>query len=125
MLKTCIPNFKSRTLIQKNLCKIYQHGIAVRKVSQLPTLTPSQELRKSFLPMKFLEQKHFYVVCMCGKFQVQKTHTKNNIPNLPTCVVLRNKGENHFTTSNFDALLRIEFLLIHNEIFGTRSSLRW
>ena len=98
MLKTCIPNFKSRRLIQKNLCKIYQHGIAVRKVSQLPTLTPSQELRKFFLPMKFLEQKHFYVVCMCEKFQVQKTHTKNNIPNLPTGVVVRNKEENCLTT---------------------------
>ena len=28
------------------------------------------------------------------KFQVQKIYTKNYIPRLPTCVVVRNKGEN-------------------------------
>ena len=123
MVKTCVPNFKSRRFIQKKLCKIYQHGVAVRKVSQLPTLTPSQGLRKFFLPMKFLEWKHLYVVYMYGKFQVQKIHTKNNIPNLPTCVVLRNKGENHFITSNFDTLPRAENLLFQHEIFVTWSPL--
>ena len=123
MVKTCVLNFKSRRYIQKKLCKIYQHGVAVRKVSQLPTLTSSQELRNFFFPMKILEWKHLYVVYMYGKFQVLKIHTKNNIPNLPPCVVLRNKEENHFITSNFGTLPRAENLLFQHEIFVTWSPL--
>ena len=33
------------------------------------------------------------------KIQVQKTHKTNYIPNLPTSIVVRNKGDNR---SNFD-----------------------
>ena len=119
MLKTCIPNFKSRGLIKQKILKINHHGVAVRKVSQPPTLTPSQGLRKFFLPMEFLEWEHLYVDYMCGNFQVQKMHKKNHIPNLPTCVIVRKKGKNHFTTSNFDTLPRIEGLLFQHEIFDT------
>ena len=98
MLKTCIPNFKSKRFIQKNICKIYQQGVAVRKVSQLPTLTPSQGLKKFFLPMKILEGEQLYVDYTCEKDQVQKTHTKNDIPNLPTTVVVRNDEESCLET---------------------------
>lgn len=48
--------------------------------------------------MEILEWKHLHVDYMCEKIQVQKTHTKNDIPNLPIGVVVRNKEENCLTT---------------------------
>ena len=48
--------------------------------------------------MESLEWKHLHVDYMCEKIQVQKTHTKNDIPNLPIGVVVRNKEENHLIT---------------------------
>jgi hypothetical protein len=51
------------------------------------------------------------------KIKVPKTHQKNDNPNLPTGVVVRNKGENR---SNFDNLpTRAENLLFQHEIFVT------
>lgn len=107
MLKTCIPNFKSKRFIKKKICKIYQQGVAVRKVSQLPTLTPSQGLKKFFLPMEILKEEHLYVNYTCEKYQVQKTHTKNDIPNLPTSVVARNDEESRLKTLTASLGLRI------------------
>jgi hypothetical protein len=46
-----------------------------------------------------------------------KDPQKNDIPNLPTCVVVKNKGENR---SNFDSLpTRAENLLFQHEISVT------
>ena len=56
-------------------------------------------MRKFFLPLEFLEWKQLHVDYMCGKIQVQKTHTRNDVPNLPTGEVVRNKEENCLTTS--------------------------
>jgi hypothetical protein len=80
-------------------------------------------IEEIFFPMEFLEWKYIYVNYTCEKIQVQKTHQKNDIPNLPIGVVVRNKGENRFTTSNFDSLPRAENLLFQHEIFVTRSLL--
>jgi hypothetical protein len=52
------------------------------------------------------------------KFSSPKNAHKNHIPNLPIGVIVRNKRKNHFTTSNFDTLPRIENLLFQYEIFG-------
>ena len=90
--------FQFQKIYTKKLCEIYQQGVAVRKVSQLPTLTPSQELKKFFLPMEILEEEHLYVDYTWEKYQVQKTHTKNDIPNLPTVVVVKNNEENCLKT---------------------------
>ena len=53
MLKTCKPNLKSRAFTLKNICKINQHEVVVRNVSQRPTLTPFQWLRNFFCPRSF------------------------------------------------------------------------
>jgi hypothetical protein len=55
------------------------------------------------------------------KIQVQKIHKTNDIPSLPTGVVVRNKGENRSRNrSNFDSLpTRAENLLFQHEIFVT------
>jgi len=70
--------------------------------------------------MKFLERQVLYVNNICSKFQGQKINTKKDNHNLPTCVVLRNNHGNHFTTTNFDTLPRVEKLLIYYEIFVTK-----
>jgi len=63
--------------------------IAVRKISLLPTLTPSQRLEKKNLAMEILSWDPLYVNTMCAKFQVQKICPPKDIWNLPTCVVVR------------------------------------
>jgi len=72
----------------------------------LPTLIASQRLNFLF-SMKFLEQQWIYVNNIYFKFKGQKINIKKDIYNLPTCVVLRNTCENHFTTANFDTLPRL------------------
>jgi len=72
--------------------------------------------------MKFFSQDVLYANNMCAKFEGEKIYTKEDIHDLPTCVVVGNNGENHFTTTNFDTLPRAEKLSIYHEIFGTRCS---
>ena len=122
MLKTCVPKFKATRLIQK------------KDIQDLPT---RGSCKKSFTPANFgtLQRNEgmFFshgifgveTSYTCEKIQVQKIHKKNDIPNLPTGIVVRNKGENCFTTSNFDSLPRAENLLFQHEIFVTRSLLCW
>ena len=65
--------------------KVIQHlptWIPVRKISLLPTLTPSQGLKKISFLIKFFSWDHKYVDYMCEKFQVQKTHTKIGMRNV-------------------------------------------
>ena len=81
--------FQVRKIYKKEDMQDLSTWDSCEKVSQLPTLTPSQGLRKFFLPMELLESKHLYVDYMCENFQVQKIHKKQNIPNLQTCVVVR------------------------------------
>ena len=70
--------------------------------------------------MEFLEWELLYVDYTCEKIQAQKIHTENGIPNLPTGVVVRNKGQTRFTTFNYDKLPRAEILLFQDEIHVTR-----
>ena len=81
----------------KNSCK---KSFTVANFDTLPRIA------NFFFSMEILEWKHLCVNYTCEKFQVQKTHKKNDIPNLPIGVVVRNKGKNRFTTSNFDSLPR-------------------
>jgi len=82
--------------------------VAVRKISLLPTLTPSQRLRKNIWSMKFLSWDHLYVDNMCAKFQVQKSHPKKGIWNLSKCVVVRK----NFTTTHVGRF-QISFLWVN------------
>lgn len=76
MLKTCIPNFKSRGLIKQKILKINHHGVAVRKVSQPPTLTPSQGLRKFFCPWNFWSENTFMLITCVEIFKSKKCTKK-------------------------------------------------
>jgi len=54
---------------------------------------------------------------MCAKFQGQKIFTKEDIDNVPTCLVVGNYRGNHFTTTIFDTLPRAKKLSIYHEFF--------
>ena len=62
------------------ICKIYQHGVAVRKVSQLPTLTPSQGLKK-FAHEIFWNEAISILITYAENFK-SKRSTQKNIPKI-------------------------------------------
>jgi len=64
--------------------------IAVRKISRLPTLKVSRELKNWYFPTKFLPKHFIYVNYRYAKFQGQKIHQQKVIQNLPTLVVVEN-----------------------------------
>jgi len=63
--------------------------IVVKKISLLPTLTPSQGLKNWLFTTKFFSQDNLYVENMCFKFKDQKIHPKKDIQILLECVVVR------------------------------------
>jgi len=65
--------------------------------------------------MKFFRQFFLYVNNICDKFKGQKSHTKEDMQNLPTYVAVRI----HFNTTNFDTLPRAEFSFLYYEFFFT------
>ncbi len=54
-------------------------------ISVLPTLTPSQGLRKCPLTMKILAQDVLHVNNMCGKLHGHNFYTHEDVRNLPYC----------------------------------------
>jgi len=93
--------------------------VVVKCFSLLPTLTTSQR-SNYFFAIKIFKQKLLYINNMCSKFQGQMINTKKDIHNQPTCVVLRNNHRNHFITTNFETLPKVEKFLIYNEILVTK-----
>jgi len=61
----------------------------IRKISMLPTLKASQELKNWYFTMKYFAQSNLYVNKMCTNFQGQKIYQKEDIRNLLTCVVVK------------------------------------
>ena len=96
MLKRCVPKFKANTLIQKKILKIYQHGAVVRNLSQLWTLTPSQGLNWFFFAHEIFGVRPPLCWLCVKKIHFQEIYLWKHIPNLPTCVAVRNKQGNHF-----------------------------
>jgi len=80
-------------------------------VANFDTLPRAEKL---LIYYEILLQNSFYVNSMCAKFQGQKSNTKKDIQNLPTCVVVRN----HFTLANFDTLPKTEFFSFHMNILA-------
>jgi hypothetical protein len=76
--------------------------------------------RGIFFHMEFMELEHLYVFYTC-----EKDPQKNDISNLPKGIVVRNKGENRFTTSNFDNLPRADNVFFQYENFVTWSLWCW
>jgi hypothetical protein len=67
--------------------------------------------------VEFLEYEHLYVIYTCEKNSNSKDLQKeSDIPNLPTCVVVRNKGENRFPRIEELLFLCVSFGI---EIFST------
>ena len=123
MLITYDKNFKAKKLIEKKDINNLPTCVVLRNNCEnhftTSTLTPSQGLKNCLFTMKFFPQNYFYVNNICDKFQSQKIYTKRKIQNLPTCVAVKN----HFTTSNFDTLLRAAILFIYHDVFCRRSPL--
>jgi len=93
--------------------------VDVKNNSLLPTLTPFLGVKFFSFAMKFLSQDQLYVNNIWSKFQSQKIYTKKDIPNLPTCVVVR-KFSLLPTLTPFQGL---NFFFIYHENFIMRSSL--
>jgi hypothetical protein len=62
----------------------------MRKISRLPTLKASQELKNWYFPTTLLPKHYLEVNYMFTKFQGQKIHQQKVIQNLPTLVDVEN-----------------------------------
>jgi hypothetical protein len=62
--------------------------IAMRKLSRLPTLKASRELKNWYFPSKFSAKHYLLVSYMHTKFQGQMIYQKKVIQNLPTLVAV-------------------------------------
>jgi len=105
--------FQGQNIHQKKDIQNLPTCVVVKKISLLPTLSPSQGLKFLFFAMKFLEQQVLYVNNI---FLRPKENLKKDIYNLPTCVVLRKNCGNHFNTTNFATLPRAENFIFYYEI---------
>ena len=88
-----------------------------------PNFDTLPRIEEIFFPWNFWSENIFMLITCVKNFMTKRSRQKNKIPTSPTCVLVRNKLENYFTTSNFDTLPWAENLLFQHEIFGIRSSL--
>jgi hypothetical protein len=93
--------------------------VAMRNLFTMPTLTPSQGLIFYLFTMTYFSQDHLYANNMCAKFEGQKIYTTKDIHNLPTCVVVGNNGENHFTATHVGRFLIFFLVNLLAFKFGT------
>ena len=68
-------------------------GVSCEKSFTAAHFDTLPRIQKNYLSMKFWVWSHLHVKYKCGNFQIQKIYKKKHIPSLPTCVVVRNKGE--------------------------------
>jgi len=89
---------EQKLLYVNNICSKFQgQKVNTKKgINNLPTCVVLRNNRGNHfntanfdtLPraMNFFPQSDFYVNSICDKFQIQKSYTKKDIQNLPTCV---------------------------------------
>jgi hypothetical protein len=66
------PEYTSKVQWGTNQNVVFK--IAVRKLSRLPTLKASRELKNWYFPTKFLPKHYLQVSYICAEFQDQKIH---------------------------------------------------